>query len=171
MRKCGVDVGNQLVDENRLEAIDFEIPEAAEPDFVRHAVGHHDEEGLDLALGDQVVHDQVGVALVAPGGFVLAPAVLQVEHRISLVQLLVVFRRRVHKGTADRVGALRGEENLLHPAVGNVLEGIEVLVMSRDLDAAFPAGRTVEVQGAGIVECAPVDREMVVVEAFVQRLA
>jgi hypothetical protein len=54
-------------------------------------------------------------------------------------------------------------------AVGNVLEGVEVLVVSGDFDAAFPPRRTVEVQGAGIVEGPPINREMVVVKAFVQR--
>ena len=54
-------------------------------------------------------------------------------------------------------------------AVGNVLEGVEILVLGRDFDAAFPAGRTVEVQGAGIVERSAVNREMVVVKAFIQR--
>ena len=167
--EVGIDVGDQLVDENRLEWPDVETCEAADPDVVGHAVGHHDEEGLRLAFGDQVVHDQIGVALVAPGGFILAPAVLQVQHRIALGLVLVVVGRRVDKGTAGGVGALRGEENLLHSAVGNVLEGVEVLVVGGDFDAAFPASRTVEVQGAGIVECSPINREMVVVEAFIQR--
>ena len=147
----------------------LKLAEAADPDIVGHAVGHHDEKGLDLAFGDQVVHDQIGVTLVAPGGFILAPAVLQVQHRISPGRVLVVVGRRVDKRSAGGVGALRREENLLHSAVGNVLEGIEVLVMGGDFDAAFPTGRTVEVQGAGIVECPPIDREMVVVEAFIQR--
>ena len=39
--------------------------------------------GRVLPLGDQIVHDQIGVALVGPGGFVLAPAMLQVQHRIA----------------------------------------------------------------------------------------
>ena len=149
--------------------VDIEISEAADPDVVGHAVGHHDDEGLGLAFGDQVVHDQIGVALVAPGGFILAPAVLQVQHRIALGLVLVVVGRRVDKGAARGVGALGGEENLLHFAVGNVLEGVEVLIMSRNFDAAFPTSRTVEVQGAGIVEYSPINREMVVVEAFIQR--
>ena len=41
--------------------------------------------------------------------------------------------------------------------------------MRGDFDAAFPTGRTVEVQGAGIVECPAVNGEMVVVEAFFHR--
>ena len=41
--------------------------------------------------------------------------------------------------------------------------------MSGDFDAAFPTSRTVEVQGAGIVKCPPINREMIIVEAFIHR--
>jgi len=152
-----------------MEGPDIEVSQAAEAGFIRHAVGHYNEEGPDPALGDQVVHDQMGAALVAPGGFILAPAVLQVEHRIALGRVLVVVGRRVDKRAARGPGALRGEENLLHSAVGHVLEGVEILVMGGDFDAAFPTRGAVEVQGAGVVECSPIDREMIVVKALVQR--
>ena len=64
------------------------------------AVFHHDDEGLGFALGDQVVHDQAGVALAAPAGFIFAPAVLQIEHRIALARVLVVAGRRVNEDVA-----------------------------------------------------------------------
>ena len=148
----------------------LKLAEAAEPDLVGHAVGHHDEEGLDLAFGDQVVHDQVGVALVAPGGFILAPAVLQVQHRISLGRVLVVVRAacRQRRGVAVLV-LFEGKRICCTRPWGTSFEGVEVLVVGGDFNAAFPTGRTVEVQGAGIVECPPINREMVVVEAFIQR--
>jgi hypothetical protein len=167
--EVGIDVGDQLVHENCLEWFDIKVSEAAELDFVGHAVGHHDEEGPDLALGDQVIHDQIGVALVTPGSFILTPAVLQVQHRIALHLILVVIGRGVDKRPAGGVGALGGEENLLRSAMRNVLEGVEVLILSGNFDAAFPTSRTVKVQGAGIVECPTIDCEMVVVEAFIQR--
>ena len=41
-----------------------EVAEAAsELDFVGHAVCHHDDERLDLALCDKVIHDKVCVTL------------------------------------------------------------------------------------------------------------
>ena len=103
--EVGIDVGDQLVDENRLEGADVEVSEATEPDFVGHAVGHYDEERPDFPFGDQVVHDQVGMALVAPGGFILAPAVLQVQHRISPAQVLVIFGWCVDESSTGRVCA------------------------------------------------------------------
>ncbi len=86
IRECaevGIDIRNQFVDENRLKWFDLEISHTADLNFVGHTIGHHDDEGFDLAFGDQVVHDQIGVTLVAPGGFILAPAMLQVQNRIA----------------------------------------------------------------------------------------
>ena len=39
--------------------------------------------GLALSLGDQVVEDEVGMALLDPAGLIFAAAVLQIEHRDS----------------------------------------------------------------------------------------
>ena len=36
------------------------------------------DEGLYLFFSNQVVHDEVGAALVAPGGFIFTPSMLQV---------------------------------------------------------------------------------------------
>ena len=52
--------------------------------FVGQAVGHHDDEGPGLTFGDQVVHDQIGAALIPPGIFIFTPAVLQIQHRVAL---------------------------------------------------------------------------------------
>jgi len=54
-----------------------------------HAVGHHDKKGLGFACGYQIIHDQFADPDCS-GGFILAPAVLQVQHRISLGWVLVV---------------------------------------------------------------------------------
>ena len=94
---------------------------------------------------------------------------LQVQNRIAVGWVLVIVWRRVNKGAAHLACGLRGENNHLHFAVGNVLEGVEVLVMSGDFNAAFPTSRTVEVQRARIVEYPPINRQMVVVEAFIHR--
>jgi len=61
--EVGIDVRNELLDENGFEGTNIETPETAEPDVVRHAVDHHDDEGPDLPFGNQVVHDQSGAAL------------------------------------------------------------------------------------------------------------
>jgi len=50
-----------------------------------------------------------------------------------------------------------------------VLERVEIGVLRGDLDAAFPTPRAKIIVRAGIVEDASVNREVIVVEAFVQR--
>src|ERR1019366_1120060 len=62
------------------------------------------------------------------------------------------------------------KNNLLHFAVRNVLEGVEILVMRGNFNAAFPAGRTVEIPGAGIIEYPAVNDEMVIMKTFFHRL-
>ncbi len=68
--------------------------------FIGHSIGADDEERFGFAVGDQVVHDQVGVSLVHPSGFVLTPAVLQIEHRVAGGLILVIARRGVDKCAA-----------------------------------------------------------------------
>ena len=76
--EVGIDERNQLVHEHRLEVTDIEIPEAAKLNVIRHPVRHHDDERPRFSLGNQVVHDQVGMALRTPAIFVFAPTVLQI---------------------------------------------------------------------------------------------
>src|SRR5689334_693739 len=57
------------------------------------AIRHHDNEGLRLSLGDQIVHDEVRAALIPPGVLVLTPAMLQIENRITLPSALLIVRR------------------------------------------------------------------------------
>ena len=47
------------------------------------AVVHDDDHGNGLLLRDQVIEDQVGVALEDPSGLVFARAVLEIENRIA----------------------------------------------------------------------------------------
>src|SRR4030042_281193 len=53
-------------------------------------------------------------------------------------------------------------------AVWNVFKSVEIPVMGGDFDAAFPSGRTVEVQSARIVKCTSVYGDTVIVESFIQ---
>src|SRR5947207_1560851 len=43
---------------------------SAQSDVIGLAVSHHDEEGLRFSLGDQIVHDEIGGALIPPGRFI-----------------------------------------------------------------------------------------------------
>ena len=51
----------------------------------------------------------------------------------------------------------------------NVLQRVKILIMSRDFNSAFPPRRTVKVPSARIVENPAINREMVVVKAFIHR--
>jgi hypothetical protein len=69
------------------------------------AVGHDDDEGPRLTVGEEVVHDQPRVPLAAPAGFVLAAAVLQIQHRITPGRIPVIIRRGVNEAAEDGIGA------------------------------------------------------------------
>src|SRR6476620_7262310 len=81
------------------------------------AVGHHNDEWLCLAFGNQVVHDHVGMALCAPARFIFAAAMLQLANRGTLRLILIVARRRVHEAAKVRVGALGIEVCLSQPSM------------------------------------------------------
>ncbi len=53
--------------------------------------------------------------------------------------------------------------------MGDILEGIEVLFLGGDFNGAAPAAGTIEIQGVWIRSLGPINGELVVVEAFVQR--
>ena len=161
--EVGVDERNEIVDEHLLERAEVERASArTRHSAVRRAgrsrrsvrwprageriaaVFHRDDERLRFSLGDQVVHDQSGVALAAPARFILARAVLQIEHRIALARVLVVIRRRVNESVPVRVARLREVMNLAELAVRHVLERVEVRVLRRNFDRAAPAARAVK---------------------------
>jgi len=54
-------------------------------------IGHDDDHRLSLAEGDEVVKDEVGVALLDPSGLILASTVLQIQHRITGVRVLGIL--------------------------------------------------------------------------------
>jgi hypothetical protein len=56
----------------------------------RIAVRHHHDHWLRFVSGDQIVEDEIGVALTNPTSFVLSAAVLQVKHWIALLSLRVI---------------------------------------------------------------------------------
>ena len=152
-----------------LEVTDVEVSEATEPDFIRHAVGHDNDEGLAFALGNQVVHNQIGMALDSPTVFVLAPTVLQIENGIMPFQLLVIARRSVDERATSGVGALREEQDFAKLTMRHILDGVEITIVGRHLDATAPSHGAEEVDTVGIRNFGPVDRQRVIVKPLVQR--
>ena len=175
---CGemlVDIGNKFIHQNALEGSPVEFLHVSPLQFVGHTVGHHYDEGSNLTLGNEVVHDQTCMTLTAPGSLILAPTMLQIKHGIPrgllglLAHLLAIERRCIDHGATYGLGALAPEQYLLDAAMRNVLQGIEVAVVGRNLDARLPANRSIVVAGTGIVERAAVDSKMIVMESFVHR--
>ena len=50
-------------------------------------VVHHDNHRFGLLLGDQVIQDEIDVALRVPALLVFAPAVKQVENRVAVARI------------------------------------------------------------------------------------
>ena len=107
------------------------------------------------------------MALVAPCRLIFAPSVLEVEHWELL--LSVILWREVYECPVGLAGLLGRVEDLADLAVRNVLHSIEILVVSRNLDAAFPSYRTIIVLCSRIVDHRSVYSHAIVVESFVHR--
>ena len=73
--------------------------------LLRPAVGHDDDHRLGLAVGDQVVEEDVGRGEALPLRLVAADAVQEIEHRVLLV--LRVAGRRVDLHLARGPDGLR----------------------------------------------------------------
>ena len=62
-----VDIWNEFVAEHLFKTfLDIERTDATVAHLVGHAVGHHHNHRLALAVGNEVVHDEAGFALHGP---------------------------------------------------------------------------------------------------------
>ena len=75
---------------NGLELLGSETAEATKLDVIGHTISHHDDERLDLSVSNQVIHDEVGVSLCTPSGFILTPSMLQIQNGEFLLLVLTV---------------------------------------------------------------------------------
>src|SRR5439155_15357977 len=102
-------------------------------------VVHYDQHRLRFALGQEVIHDVIRAPLYGPGGFVLARAVLEIEHGITRARIFVVAWRSIDEAAAP--GFAHGREILMFAdlAVRNVLRGKKILIVRGHFDAAHPA--------------------------------
>ena len=92
--EVGIDVGNQVVQQYGIErsavlAAPCRIAAATEGRLDVAALHDHNHRH-GLALGNGIVHDVLHLALIHPAGFALAHAVLQVEHGVALLALLIL---------------------------------------------------------------------------------
>ena len=123
-----------------------------------------------LAVGNQIIHDQASVTLVAPARIVLAGPVLQIKNRIPLGKVSFVVRRRVDETARDSPWRFGSRNSLA--AVGRAarLAWHRSPDPSRALPSRYPSGLRRKDHAARVRKRGAVDRELVVVEAFVLRL-
>jgi hypothetical protein len=104
------------------------------------------------------------VPLLAPSGFVLTAAVLQVEYRILLLRIGVVVRRGVY----HHIPLLARHRRLVPPRADSPwarLDVEKVHSLVGDFDPARRLAGAEEGVAAGVVHLDPVHEECVVVEA------
>ena len=129
------------------------------------AVGHHDDHRPATAGRDQVVEDEVRTPLPDPPGLVFAAAVLQVEHRVTRLRLLVVVRREVDERVTPGAGHLRVVPDLAHLAVGHGPDRVVVRAGLRHFHGARVLAAAKERVTAGVAHLRAVDDQRVVVQA------
>ena len=94
---------------------------------------------------------------------------LEIEYRIPLLLVLVVSRRSVDEAVTHSLVGLRPVMNLTDIAMRNILQGIEILVMGRDLDSAAPTACTIIIKAARIRNRCSVHLELIIMESLVLR--
>ena len=139
-------------------------------EIARLSVVHHDEHRFALALGEEVVQDDVRLALEGPAGLVLAAAVLQVQHRIALPGIVVIFGRDIHPRGAPSLQG-RGPVTLqAHVAPRHVLVQVEIHARLGNVDGAGVRSGAEIVLAGRIARAETVHDEEIVVETGLQRV-
>ena len=136
-----------------------------EMDVLALAVVHDHDERNRLALGNQVVQDLTGMALRGPTLLILGVAMLEVQDRVFLIQVLLVLRGQIDEAVPHALGRLGPVISFFDDTLRHVLDLPEIHVGGRDLDAAAPAAGAKEIDAAGIGHRGAVDIQLIVVES------
>ena len=94
---------------------------------------------------------------------------LEIEHRVTLLRIPVIFRRSIDIAVTHRVIHLRIVVELPDLSLRHILHLIEVLVVRRYVDTAAPAAGTVVIEAVRVRHVRAVYVKLVVVESFVLR--
>ena len=130
---------------------------------------HDDDHRLGFAGREQVVHDGVHAALDDPTPFILSPAVMQIQDRITFRRVRIVIGRRVDEAAAPGAGDGGEIPPLAHLTVGHVFDFVVVGARFRDFDAAALVVAAEECLAGGVVHLDPIDHQRIVVEPDHQR--
>ena len=131
----------------------------------------HDQHRNGFLSRDQVVQDVVHLSLDGPASLIFAAAVVDIEHRIALVGLLLIFSRNVNVAGPPRLGELRPVPLHTDLSVGHVLGQIEVHSHFGNLYRAGHPSGAVEQLARRVSHTHSVDYDGVIVEARNLRVA
>ena len=142
--EMAIDVWYQLIHQDFLELCPVKLVHATKLTFVCHTISHDNDERLYFAFCYEIVENKVGMSLVCPCCLVLSPSMLQIKHRVTVFLSLFadsaffISSRCIDVGDTLGIGAWRMENNLLHIAMRDILERIEVAIMCRNLYTRLP---------------------------------
>ena len=162
-----IDIRNQFVYQNCLKIIYLKRTNGTKLSFIGHTVSHNNDERFTLTFGNQIIHNQIGMSLTTPSCFVFSPTMLQVKYRELL--FAIVSRWQINKCSSSAVCTWRWEQHLHYLSMRNILHCIEILVVCRNFDTAFPTYRTIIVIGTRVIHYTTIDCQVIIVETFVHR--
>ena len=132
---------------------------------------HHDNHGLGLTRGYQIVHDMLHAALLAPASLILTHTVLQVKNGVFLLTLLI-FGGRIDHGVAPLMGSVGIIVDAAHLSVDYALLWTVVVALFtlRNLDTTSLTIATEEGLGSRVDEADTIGLHEIVVESRNQRV-
>src|SRR5205814_5529565 len=73
---------------------------------------------------DQIIQNEIGVALPNPPGFVFTSSMLEIEHRVAYLYLRVVIGRQINQRVPPSARHLRVVPNLAYLTLRNILNRV-----------------------------------------------
>src|SRR6478672_13544881 len=137
--------------------------------WARQSIFIHDDHGLGFVRNDQIIENEILMALITPTRLVFAVPVLKVQNRIS-GGALVIARRRVDEDSSGLSRRFREVPFGSHRAVRYILYGEQVGTRAGNFETADFSLCGKEHPAARIVRRETVNRDRVIMKARQQRL-
>ena len=109
------------------------------------------------------------MALLGPTVLILAAAVLQIEHRITLGGIQVIFGGDIDEAVTHSIVDLRPIVDLTDLSLRDILDRVEILIRGGNIHTAAPTARAVVVEAGRIRDISSVDVQLIIVETLVLR--
>ena len=160
----------QHVDIREIEHAARAVSHAGPGDESLAAV-HYDKHRHALLGSNQVVHDVVDLALDCPAGLIFSAAVIEVQHGVALVGLLLILGGNIDVAGSPCLGEFRPVSLHADLSVGNILRQIEVYTDFGNLDGAGHHAAAIEQLARRVGHMHAVYVDEIVVETGNLRLA